>query len=359
MRLSWVGQQGQQMGYVKVSKLGIDSTKSYGKIILINSSNVEDTVKELRAAEEKFIYTTVKDIEKQIEEKVSSNTMSLSILNTICIIMTIMLLITSVFLIITKSNKEIAIMKISSIDYKKIKKAFQLQFNCYSIPSIVVGSVLSIYLTKFILKMNDILYKIDQINIKHIIIGAILFIIIYMVYIVIGTGLIKKIEPLAVLKVNQEKIKIKKTVILSTLFTLLSLVLYSNYVGSPNIIGGSFIVIILIVVFFMIAFIRLSIIVLIRPKKVIKRYYIFNIKQKKSSIILTILSLSFTILFFLIGFTLSSTIGDSFNKAVQSKIQYNYMITASDLKNVESKLLQNDETGKYTKLYRKKWTSLL
>ena len=348
-----VGQQGEQMGYVKVSGVNFDTTKAYGKLILINANNIEEVVKELKKVEDKFTYTTVQDIEQQIEAKVSSNTMALSILNTMCIIMTIISLISSIFLIITKSNKEIAIMKITGIEYKKIKKAFQLQFYCYSIPAVLLGSILSMYLTKIILKMDYIIYKVDKINIKQMIIGAILFIIMYMIYIIIGTGLIKNIDPLTVIKVSKEKVKIKKTLILSLLFTIISLIAYSNYVGSVNVISGSFIIIALITIFFIISYILLSLLILLRPKKVMRKYCILHIKQKRNPIILTILSLSFTILFFLIGFTLSKTIGHSFDKGLQSKIEYNYMITTSDPNSIESKLLQDDETGKYTKLYRK------
>lgn len=351
-KIKAVGVQGQQMGYVKVSKVEVDTNKAYSKLMLINCNNAKEIKKQLESAEDKFTYTTVSDIEKQIDEKVSSNTMALSVLNTMSIIMTIMSLISSIFLLITRSSKEIAIMKITAIDCKEIKKAFRFQFYFYMLPAVLVGSFLSILLTKFILKMNDIVYRIDVSSIKKIVIGAILFIIIYMIYIIIASDLIKKIEPLAVIKVAEEKIKKRKIIILSLLFTIVSLIVYAKYVGSSSVMSGSIVIIVLIGVFFIISFIFISIITSIKFRKAINKYYMLHMKEKKNAIILTILSLSFTILFFLVGFTLSKTIGDSFDKGLRSKINYNYMITSSDFVNVENKLLQNDQTGKYTKLYR-------
>lgn len=347
-----VGEQGGQMGYVKVSKLNVDMKKAYGKLIFINSNNIEKVRKELIKAEDKFTYTTVSDIEEQIDEKVNSNTMALSILNTMSIIMTIMSLISSIFLLITSSSKEIAIMKITGIDCKKIKKAFQFQFYCYMVPAIIVGAILSMFLTRFIIKMNEIVYEIDLMNVKQMIIGAILFTIIYIIYINIACDLIKKIDPLTVIKVAEEKIRRKKIIILSIIFTFISLIAYAKYVGSENVISGSLVIIVLIAVFFIISLILISIVTSIKSKNAINKYYRCHMKEKRNSIILTILSLSFTIIFFLIGFTLSKTIGDSFDQGLKSKIKYNYMITSSDSSNVENKLLQNDETGKYTKLYR-------
>lgn len=351
-KIKSVGKQGEEMGYVKVSKLNIDPNKVDRKLILINSNNIEEVTEELKKAEDKFTYTTVSDIEEQIDKKVSANTMALSILNTMSIIMTIVSLMSSIFLLITTSSKEIAIMKITAIDCKKIKRAFQFQFYCYVIPAVIVGVILSMPLTRFILKMDNIIYKINKNNINQMIIGAILFIIIYMVYIIIGTDLIKKIDPLAIIKVSEEKIKRKKIIILSILFTAVSLILYAIYVRSVYVIKGSFIIIALIFFFLIISYAFLFLVTAIKPKKIIRKYYILHIKQKRNSIILTILSLSFTILFFLIGFTLSKTIEDSFDQGLQSKIRYNYMLVAKDLDSIESKLLQNDETGKYTKLYQ-------
>lgn len=347
-----VGAQGEEMGYVKVSKAHIDKSKAYGKIVLIKSNNAEKVRKELKKAENKFTYTTVSDIEKEIDKKVDSNTMALSILNTMSIIMTIMSLISSIFLLITKSSKEIAIMKINSIECKKIEKAFRFQFYCYMLPAVLVGTFSSILLTKFILKMNNIVYKINDVNIRKIVMGAVLFIIIYMIYIIIASNLIRKIEPLTVIKVAGEKIKKRKIIFLSLLFTVVSLIIYAKYVGSSSIISGSSVMIALIVVFFIISFILISLLTLIKPRKVTNKYYMSHMREKKSSIVFTILSLSFTILFFLIGFTLSKTIGDSFTKGLRSKVNYNYMLTSDSSVNIENKLLQNSKTGKYTKLYR-------
>lgn len=351
-KVKGVGQQGQQMGYVKVSKLDIDKSKAYSKLMLINSNDINEITKKLKNVEDKFTYTTVSDIEEQIDGKVSSNTMALSILNTMSIIMTIMSLISSIFLLITQSSKEIAIMKITSIDYKKIKKAFQFQYYCYMVPAVLGGSILSMFLSRFILNVNNVVYRIDKSNIKQIVIGCILFILVYMTYIIIASDLIKKIEPLTSIKIAEEKLKRKKIIILSILFTFIFLIVYAKYVDSVYIVSGSFIIITLILIFFIISLVLLSIITSIKPKKTIKKYYMLHMKEKRNSIVLTILSLSFTILFFLIGFTLSTTIGDSFDQGLQNKIKYNYMITASDAISIESKLLQDNETGKYTKLYR-------
>lgn len=139
-------------------------------------------------------------------------------------------------------------------------------------------------------------------------------------------------------------------VIKAALFTLLILFVYSIYVGTNNIFAGSIIVLGLIIFFVTITFVLLRFILLFRPQNRLYKYTFNSIREKIHSILIIILSLSFTILFFLIGFTLSNVVATNYGRQLKENLNYNYMLTVDNVEKVEKVLKQTNDTGMYTKL---------
>ena len=347
---SGVNKQAEEMGYIKIAASQDENTHAFCRLYFINGSNCEEVRENLTEIAPNYRYTSIQDVKEKFEEQNSTNIMSLNMLNTISIVMTVLSIVSGMILIISGSRRDIAVMRLEAIEVATIKKAFQAQFALLILPSIPAGAIVSFFVAKVILSGNGIDYSLTPNIMVKLVLGIVLFAFIYSVYIKISCAMIKQINPMTVLRAAQDKIKKGKTVRKGILFTLFVLIIYSFYVGSDNILAGSIIILLLFMIFYAVVFVLLNIITGIKPGKGIYKYTIANIKENRNSTILIILSLSFTILFFLVGFSLGKIIADNYNLGLDNKIEYNYMLSTGNEEEIKRVLKQNAETGYYTKL---------
>ena len=61
-----VGEQAEEMGYIKVSDIGNNSQKPYSELLFINSSNYKNKEKDLKKIAANYSYSTVLDVEKTL-----------------------------------------------------------------------------------------------------------------------------------------------------------------------------------------------------------------------------------------------------------------------------------------------------
>ena len=348
-----VGEQAEEMGYIKVSDIGNNSQKPYSELLFINSSNYKNIEKDLKKIAANYSYSTVLDVEKTLLERNSTNMLALNVLNTISIIMTVISIFSSSILLISKYRRDIAVMQLVSINVKEIRKIFQHQFKKILYLAIMIGAFISIVMSRMIIYNNDIIYHCTQQMILKLLLGILFFAVVYDVYIYIACTVICKIKPMKIIRGENQKKIYRGLIIEVTIFTLIVLLMYSVYVGENNIFAGSVLVLCMVVVFLSVVFILLKFMKAFCWIDKIYKYTIYNLEEHIHSTVIIILSMSFTILFFLIGFTMSSIVANSYGKELKSNINYNYMLTTDNEEKIDKVLKQTENTGMYTKLNMK------
>lgn len=348
-RVRGVGAQAETMGYAKITSF--ESKSEHARTVyLINDENYDQIKSELMKTEDSYNYTTVMDVRARMSRQAETEASSLNILNTLSIIMTVLSVMSSIYLVIFKSRQDIAVLKLISISEKNIGKAFKLQFLCLILPSVLLGAGLSIFAAKILLSGNQIDYKFQADAGIMIAAGIVLFSFIYIVYINIACNQLRRIDPLSILKNGGGIGKKGHIVLKGVCFTVFSLLLYAVYTGVNNLFSSSLIIMVLIGIFFILLTLIIKIVTAVKFGKVMNRYFMSHIKEKQSSFCLAILSLSFTIMFFLVGFHMGQMIAEGFSQGMGSKINYNHMLSTGQPESVEDLLQGTEDTGSYTKL---------
>lgn len=346
-----VSKQASEIGYVKLNK---NRSKNFSsKLVFIKSKNYKKIKKELEKIEGGYDYTTIDEVTKSLKEKNSSNMMSLNMLNTMSIVMTIISILTCIILIISRSKKDISILLLQSIPRKKIKHSFENQFRLLMFPAILMGSAISICVAKILLKMNHFDFSITLYTVQKLVVGIILFSIFFNFCITISCNWITYINPLNVLKGNKESIKKFPFFIKIFFLTIFFLTVYAKYVGNRKVMTGSILILIFLFLFLVLIYSFINLVLLFRSNNKLYRYTVCSIKEKKQSFLLLILSLSFTILFFLIGFTFSDFISKEYTRSLEQKLNYNYMLYSKKESTVEKLIKQTRKSGFFTKIKMK------
>lgn len=348
-----VGKQAEEMGYIKVSSFENSMQKPYSELLFINSNNYKNIKEDLKKIATDYSYDTVSDVKKTLLERNSTNMLALNVLNTISIIMTVISILSSIILIVSKYRRDIATMQLLSISSKRIRKVFQHQFKIVLYLAVIVGAFISIIMSRIIVCNNNINYNLTRQIVFKLLIGILFFIIAYSVYIYISCTVICKIKPMKIIRGENQKIIYKGLILKAIIFTLIVLLMYSVYVGGDNIFAGSILVLCMITIFLGIIFILLKFMKAFAWTGKIYKYTVYSIQEQIHSTMIIILSMSFTILFFLIGFTLSNIVSTSYGKELKSNINYNYMLSTDDEEKIDKVLKQTNSTGTYTKLNMK------
>lgn len=345
-----VGKQGEDMGYAKVIKYDQDEKFAYSKLYLISGSNILNAKEELVKVKGDCTFTLIEDIKSESEVLINTNVMSLNMINTMSVIMTIISLISSIFLILSRCEWDIAVMKIEGIGGKVIKRAFLKQFRYYVIISVLLGSMGSVVAVFVILQSSGVSYRPGVQEFIKLLVGIVLLMLTYMAYTKQACKRIENISPLTVLR--NEPVKARNGYIFrcAVMLTILFFVVYSMYVGITNVFAISLLILIVIGIFYLLFLFVIRILTCIPTRKLIRKYLFSHMWEKRHAVTLTVMSLSFTILFFLIGFTLSETIADSYSRSLKDKINYNYMMNTTQEENIIKVLRQTEDTGWYTKL---------
>lgn len=347
-----VGKQSETMGYVKVNSFKDIKADPYSKIYFINGNNINDIKQNLKKIENKYTYTTIKDQQKEIQSKLDMNVVSLNLLNSMCFVMTIFSVISSIFMIVLNRKNDIAIMKLTAIKSKSIKNAMILELSINILVSIVFSIFFSLVISKFILLKGNI-YKFAP-NILVSLEGAFLLFAIYWIFIQIVTKVVEDINALLVLKDDGKGLKLSKTsVIMSIIFTILTFLIYAMYLGRGSALTSSIIIIIFITILLVIGLLILKFIFLFKNGGKLRNYTLNNIRKSKYSTLFTILCLTFTVWFILVGFTMSNTLGKSYSESMSQKIKFNYVVIPDKPESFEKVLNNKGFDIKSTKMYQK------
>ncbi len=349
-----VDSQSEMVGYGKVSLFNATNEIPYATLIMIDCKESDSLKEELKKIEPGYTYSTIRDKKNDIQDKLDLNAATLNILNTMSCIMTILSVISSIFMIIVYRRKDIAILRMISIRTSSIKKALRAEFFIMIFIPVIIGSVASDPLARILLSTNGINYYFDSGLVGIILSGFLLYIFIYFIFIKIATIAIEAVSPLLVIRnevVSWKKSKLK-IVILSVLFTIITLIVYGIYLGRGSALISSLAIIISIMIFFVITIVCIKLFSYIRFKTKSFLYGVKSIKTNIYSFVLIVLSFTLTIWFVLIGFTLEKTIRDSYSTGIQQKVNYNYLMVSDNSDKLEYALKKSPEVEGYTKLYR-------
>ena len=347
--------QSEMIGYGKISSYDMDNLVASKIVILIDCEDGAALKEELKKIEPGYEYSTVKDKMDSMQDELNMNATTLNVLNTMSCLMTILSVISGIFLIIVQRQKEIAIIRMLSIRTKSIKKAMRYELYIMIFIPVFLGSILSNLLARVLLGTNGIVLQGFSSDIVEILVsGFFLFLVIYYIFIKIATIAINAISPLFVTRndmLSWKKSK-KKIVKLSLLFTVMTLCLYSIYLGRGSTLVSSIVILLFVLIFFILTVIVINIFSILPIKTKLFVYTIKNIKSTKYSFVFIILSLSLTIWFLLIGFTLEKTIRDSYTAGVEQKVNYNYLVVDNNPEELEKALSEAPDVTAVTKLYR-------
>jgi putative ABC transport system permease protein len=347
-----VDQTSEMFGYCKVSAYNTVNNIPITKIVYINGDNIEKVKEDLMKIEPNFSFTTIKDQNDLIKEKLNVNIVALSTLNTMSVIMSILSILSSIIMIIIDRQKDIAIMKLISIKSKAIRKAFRFELKSFLLIPLIIGALTSIPIAKYLLTLKNV--ETEHNYLMYVVLGFVFYAIIYSVFINIATGTILEIKPLTVIR--DEKVSYKKSFIKigvqSVLFTILAMILYAMYIGKGASLISSFIIIAFIFIFFIITLLFIKILLMFKFKNNLITYTFKNIKSNSFSFTLTVLSIALTLWFILFGFSMETTIKESYNSGIQEKISYQYMMVSDDVIKAEDELNNSTDVNGYTKLNR-------
>lgn len=348
-----IDQQSGMIGYVKISnkdfnKLGNISSRVY----LINTSDPDKIKTTLSNLEGSYRYTTVSDQKKNLFDNLKISLMALGTINTISILMTMLAVISSIFMIITQRKRDMAIMKCLSIYTKDIKRSIRFEIKLIVIFPIIIGAILSKPLASYLLSTQGIQISTDN---SPIIVGSLFFIIVYFLFINVATLNIANINPLSFFRNSKDGFTFSKAklIIISGVYFLCIMFAYAIfYLQQSETVVRSFAVIILALIFFLFTIILLKILTLFKVKNTQFNYTINSLAANIPSFALSMINSALLVWLILFGFTFEKTMADSYTKNVQNTLGYNYMMISSDNEdNVVNDLSGNKSVVAYTVVY--------
>lgn len=342
------------LGYGKVQqneKINISKARN---MIYISGQDGEALKEELMKYDDSNMYTSIKDKKGGMERQMSIQSAVLGTLSTVGYIVSALAIISTTIMLILKRKRDIAILRMISVDIKDIKRALNLEISLWLAGPIFLGGLISYRVSKLILNYVGIeTGNITMENISLILKGVIFNIIIFFMLINIALMLIKSIKPLAIIREDEKLIKksTKKIVIITSICLPLFLGGYSIYSGSILTLGSSLIIILLIMIFLVIVTLVVKLLSLIHFRNSVLMYSIKSIKNNFFSFILVLLSLTLTLWFILIGFSLQDSIKDNFNNSLSKILPYNYIAESKDNEGLENILNNESDVKAYTKTF--------
>ncbi len=337
-----VSSQASQLGYVKLNSKNISiDTKPYAHLYLINAkSDSSSKIKSLKAQLKKdfkkdfnssCIISSTEDVAKENAEKINSTVLIINMLNTIVFLFTLFAIISCLNMILSLRNKDIAAMKLSNIPSKNIKNAFLLEFFSTTTLGIILGAILSNKISFLMLKYNGITSK-NTFSINSaltIFVGCILFEIIYILYGFTLAKKIKHLKPLAVIKGDEPATFKRRHGFSMILITIISMFVYSIYVGTITAFISSVIIFIVLLLLFVVSILLIYILSSIPLSWKCGNYTFKKIKSRKCSNALVVVSLVFMSSFILFGFRLPQGLTDSYSKGLNDTLPYNHIAFVS------------------------------
>lgn len=349
---SGVTEQAEQMGYCKVCNPKINSLSSSGAVFLLSTDKPAIVFKEINDVDGDFKCTTIEDQKKELNDQLNTNTLAMNMLNTMCIIMSLIAVFSSVFMIINQRKQDISVMKCLSIKTKLIRKALRSEIKRIVVLPVLAGVLLSPIISAFLLSKKHIEYSID---VPDIIIGAIFLGFMYFLFINLITLVISAIDPIAFLRDTKQSFSLDKfrIIILSFVYLILFLFVYAVfYIGNSNAFVGSIIIIFSLIAFYFISKAILRIVSVFRYMGKTAKYTFGRMKKSSSVTALLVVNLALMGWFIMFGFTFEKVSSASLHNDLEKKLDYCYILAAKDEQSdlVAEKIRNNNV--KFTRLHR-------
>lgn len=350
-----VDAQSELIGYCKTVQGG-DTVVPYAYIYTVSNGNIKEITKKLDKDFKQFSYTTAAHKEEDLKESLNLNIVSLNVLNTMSFVFTLLSIGSSIIMILIRRQREIAILKTLSIRNTVIQAAFLREIEEILIGAVILSAGIGPIVANIVLKTNGFSALTWNIQIIKVVgCGVLLNIFLYSVFSYIIVSVIRKIDPIEVLKNNSESVwKEKKWIFLKAfLFLIMAFILYAMYLKNTAALFSSVLLVLFILIMSLVILIVISIWCRFPVRRDMNRYFRKNIRRGKGIFVISIVSFAMTIWFLFMGYTFVETVYDSYEQSSSQELEYNYMVFGDDTLQLEKALKDLNDTVQYTKMRKK------
>ncbi|GAA0064927.1 ABC transporter permease [Clostridium sp. CTA-1] len=344
------------LGYGKILSDKNMKIKNQG-LMFINSGNGDNGEKlkeRLKNIEDGYVYSSLGDKQKAVQNDVDKEIMSYSVITEMAYMLSIITIITTTIMILLRRKKDFTILKMLSIESKSLKKSMLLEVSLIIIIPVILAAICSLKLSTVILAFNGT-NELISINEKAVIIfkGVVFNCVLFLLFLNIALMMLKTIKPLSIMREDEFEVKKarKKIFIISGILVPILLFGYSLYVGRLSAFAGGCLVLLFIGIFLLITLCILKFITLIPFKNNVFLYGFKSIQKNFMSFTMILLSITMTVVFLLIGFTLDNTIKYSMNKTMKNTLPYDHILIQKAGSDLEKILSSNAYIDKYSKFY--------
>ncbi len=341
------------LGYGKILSDKNIEIRNQG-LVLINGGDGEKLKERLKNIENGYVYSSLEDKNKSVQSDVDKEIMAYTVITEMAYILSIITIITTTVMILLRRKKDFAILKMLSIKSKSLKKSMVLELSLTIIIPVILASLCSFKLSTVILafnKTNELISASEKVVIifKGVVFNCVLFFL----FLNIALMMLKNIEPLSIVRQDENKLKkIRKKILISSVILVpILLFAYSLYLGRLAAFAGGCFILLFIGIFLLITLCILKLITLIPFKNNVFLYGFKSIEKNFMSFTMILLSITITIVFLLIGFTLDNTIKYSMNKTMKKSLPYDYILLQKSGRDLEKNLKNNNYVNKYSKFY--------
>ncbi len=348
-----VDNDSKTLGYGKILSNKNMKIKSQ-ELVFINGGDSEKIKERLKNIEDGYVYSSLKDKEKYVQGDLDKEIMSYSVITEMAYMLSIITIITTTVMILLRRKNDLAILKMLSIGSKSLKKSMLLELSLIIIIPVILAAVCSFKLSTVILAFNGTNELISASE-KVVIISKGVFFncVLFLLFLNIALMMLKTIKPLSIMREDEFEVKKarKKIFIISGILVPILLFGYSLYVGRLSAFAGGCFILLFIGIFLLITLCILKLITLNPFKNNVFLYGFKSIQKNFMSFTMILLSITMTIVFLLIGFTLDNTIKYSMNKTMKNTLPYDHILIQKAGSNLEKILSSNAYIDKYSKFY--------
>ncbi|OPJ60742.1 ABC transporter permease [Clostridium oryzae] len=338
------------ISYAKIAEKSSRPSRAY----IQGKGNGEYLKRQLKLKDSSCRYFSIKDRKAQIKSKEDMEIGTLGILTTMAYILSSVTMVSTCLILIVRRKRDIAIMKLMSIENRDIRKALGLEMLIIVGIPVIISLVSGVFLVPVILRANyagqcvSLIIEI-AIGIK----GILLNIMFFLLVINIPFTILKGIKGISILRENEEDLNRlkKRTFILLLLIMPVIIVAYSIYIGSGINLGMSLGILVVIGLFLIICSVIIKLLTSIPFRNNAVIYTFKNVKKNFMMFSLIALSLAITVSFILVSVLMGRTIKNNVRSTLKKKLPYNYLLQKSDKDDVKGVLTKSNGVKAYTKCY--------
>ena len=344
------------LGYGKIDSdnSAYDISRENSYLVFIDGMDGEKLKNKLMNIEDGFVYTSLKDREKSVQGDVDNQILSFSLITTMGYILSIITIITTTIMIILRRKHDFAILKLLSIKTNVLKKSMFLEMALIITIPIIIATILSFPISTIIIKLTNYIPIIDIDKRLLIILKGFIFnLFLFFIFLDISLNIFKSIKALSIIRedeIEMKKIQ-KKIVVRSILLLPVMLFIYAIYVGRLSTFIGAILILVFIALFLVLVMILLKLVKSIRFKNSVLIYGVNSIKKNYTSFVLIVLSVTMTIVFMLVGFTLDRMIKKSMNESMKNTLPYDHIVIEKGIDTLDGCLKNNKSIKELSKFY--------